>query len=398
MMRIASSAFYQTAVNTIDNNQNTLAKLQTQMSSSLRMQTAADDPAAAGQVLGIDKSMSDVSQWQSNATALNNSLGLEDNALSAVTTALGQIQTLALQANNATLGASDRQAIAQQMQQQYNVLLQQANTQDSNGRYLFAGTNDGSAPFTQTASGVSYGGNSNLRTLSVGPTSEIAAGDPGDAVFMQMRSGDGSISVGAASGNTGTASLTAAQVTDPTRWDSAAYTLSFSSGQYQVTDSSNTVISSGAYTAGTAIQFRGASVTLSGTPADGDSFSVGGSSTQDLFSGVQNLINLVKSPQTTAAQRAQTQTAMYGALQSLSGAQAQILSVQSGVGAREQSVTATTTQLQARATQLKSVLSSVQDLDFAAATAEFSKTQLTLQAAEQSYVTIQGMSLFNYLK
>ncbi len=398
MMRIASSAFYQTAVNTIDNNQNTLAKLQTQMSSSLRMQTAADDPAAAGQVLGIDKSMSDVSQWQSNATALNNSLGLEDNALSAVTTALGQIQTLALQANNATLGASDRQAIAQQMQQQYNVLLQQANTQDSNGRYLFAGTNDGSAPFTQTASGVSYGGNSNLRTLSVGPTSEIAAGDPGDAVFMQMRSGDGAISVGAASGNTGTASLTAAQVTDPTRWDSAAYTLSFSGGQYQVTDSSNTVISSGAYTAGTAIQFRGASVTLSGTPADGDSFSVGGSSTQDLFSGVQNLINLVKSPQTTAAQRAQTQTAMYGALQSLSGAQAQILSVQSGVGAREQSVTATTTQLQARATQLKSVLSSVQDLDFAAATAEFSKTQLTLQAAEQSYVTIQGMSLFNYLK
>lgn len=398
MMRIATSTYYQQAVDTIDRNQTQLGKVQEQMSSSLRMLTAADDPVAAGQVLGVNQSIADVSQWQANAGALQSSLGLEDSTLSNVSSALGQIQTLALQANNATLNSNDRQTIAAQMQQQLNTILQQANTQDANGRYLFAGTQDGSAPFTLTSSGASYGGNSNVHMQTLGPTSAIAAGDPGDAVFMQLKSGDGSISIGAAASNSGTASLQSAQLNDPSQLNGGSYTVKFSGGQYQVLDSSNATVASGAYTAGSAIQFRGVSLTLTGAPADGDSFSVAPSASQSLFSTVQNLIGLVSAPLTNGAQRAQNQTAMYGALQALNGAQTHITAVQAGVGAREQSVTSTTAQLQSRSTQLQSALSGLQDLDYAAATAKFSQTTTTLQAAEQSYVQIQGLSLFNYIK
>jgi flagellar hook-associated protein 3 FlgL len=158
------------------------------------------------------------------------------------------------------------------------------------------------------------------------------------------------------------------------------------------------VVSSGTYSSGTAIQFAGVSLTLSGTPASGDSFSVGAAGAQSLFGTVQNLINLAANPGSSAAQRAQNQTAMYGALQSLSGAQDHITNVLAGVGARQQAVTTTTAQLQNRATQLKSTLSGLQDLDYADATARYSQAQTTLQAAEQSYVQIQGLSLFNYLK
>ncbi|WP_029921511.1 flagellar hook-associated protein FlgL [Nevskia soli] len=399
MMRIANSTFYQQAVDTIDRNQTQLGIVQEQMSSNTRLLSAADDPVAAGQVIGVNQSLADVAQWQSNAGALQSSLGLEDSTLSNVSTALGKIQTLALQANNATLNSSDRKTIATQIQQQLNAILQQANTQDANGRYLFGGTQDGSAPFSLSATGANYNGNSNVRMLSLGPTSAIAAGDPGDAVFMQLQSGDGSISAGAATANTGSASVKSAQVTDASQWSgSSAYTVKFSGGQYQVVDGSNATVASGTYTDGAAIQFRGVSLTLTGTPADGDSFSIAPSTTQSLFSTVQNLINVVSAPVTTAAQRAQNQTAMYGALQALSGAQTHITDVQAGVGAREQSVNDTVSQLQSRSTQLQSALSGLQDLDYAAATAKFSQTTTTLQAAEQSYVQIQGLSLFNYIK
>ncbi|MBL6750917.1 MAG: flagellar hook-associated protein FlgL [Nevskia sp.] len=398
MMRVASSTFYQQAVDTIDRNQTALSTVQAQMSSGLRVQTAADDPVAAGQILGVNQSIADTARWQSNAATLQSSLALEDSTLSNVNSLLGQVQSLALQANNGTLGATDRQAIARQMQQQLDSLVQQANLQDAGGRYLFGGTADGSAPFAQTAAGVTYSGNSGLRMIPVGPTSEIAAGDPGDSVFMQGRSGDGSISVAAALTNTGTASVGTAQLGNPAQWDGGAYTIRFSGGQYQVLDSGSNVIASGAYADGNAIQFRGLSVSLTGTPADGDSFSVGPSKAQSVFTTVQNLINVVANPGSTAAARAQNQTVFYDALGALGAAQDHINSVLAGVGSREQAVSNVTSQLQARTTQLKSTLSGLQDLDYAAATTEFSRAQTTLQAAEQSYVQIQGLSLFNYIK
>jgi len=397
-MRIAFSQYYQQATQTIGSKQSQISKIQSQMSSGLRVQVASDDPVAAGQILSVNKAVADNAQWQTNATTLQNRLGLEDSTLSSVNTALQQIQTLALQANNATLNSSDRQSIATAMQQQLNSILQQANTQDGTGRYLFGGTNDGSAPFTQTASGVTYGGNSNYPSLQIGPTRELAAGDPGDAVFMQLKSGDGTLTVGANAANAGTAVVSSAKLTNAAQWDGGSYTVSFNGGNYQVLDQSNTVVSSGAYTAGSAIQFRGVALTLSGTPSSGDSFSLGPSGAQDLFTTVQKLINHVGANPTTTAQQAQNQTAIYGSLQALSGAQSHVLNVLAGVGARENAASDATTQLQTRSTQLQTALSGLQDLDYAAATTQLSQAQVTLQAAEQTYVQIQGLSLFNYIK
>ncbi len=398
MIRIASSMLYQQTADAIGRNQAQLVQLQSQMGSGLRIQTAADDPLAAGQVLGVNQSLADVGQWQSNAKSLTTSLGLEDSALSAVNSALGQIQTLAVQSNSAALSDSDRQAIAAQMQQQLALILQQANAQDASGNYLFGGTQGGAAPFALTAAGASYAGNSGVSLLALGPTSEIAAGDPGDAVFMQLKSGDGQVDVAAAAGNGGSASIGSAQVSDATQWNGATYTLKFSGGQYQVLDSASTVVASGAYTSGQAIAFRGLNVTVNGTPADGDSFSVGPSTAQNLFATVQKLIDVVSAPAGNAAQRAQNQTALYAAQQALGGAQTHITNVLAGVGSREQAVNNASSQLSARSTQLQTTLSGLQDLDYAQATTQLSRTNVVLQAAEQSYVQIQGLSLFNYLK
>ena len=86
-------------------------------------------------------------------------------------------------------------------------------------------------------------------------------------------------SLGASSasvGNTGSGSITTPTVTDPTTWTNGNFTLSFTSGsQYQVTDSSGNLVTSGAYSAGSPISFNGEQVSISGTPATGDSFLIG---------------------------------------------------------------------------------------------------------------------------
>jgi flagellar hook-associated protein 1 len=79
----------------------------------------------------------------------------------------------------------------------------------------------------------------------------------------------------AASTNTGSGTITTPTVTDPTNWTNGSFTISLTSAsQYQVTDSGGNVVTSGSYTAGSPINFNGEQVSISGTPAAGDSFTV----------------------------------------------------------------------------------------------------------------------------
>jgi flagellar hook-associated protein 1 FlgK len=84
----------------------------------------------------------------------------------------------------------------------------------------------------------------------------------------------------AASSNTGNATISSPTVTNAANWTSGIYTISFSpANQYQVTDGSGAVVASGAYTSGASISFNGEQVTISGSPANGDTFTVGPNST-----------------------------------------------------------------------------------------------------------------------
>ena len=47
--------------------------------------------------------------------------------------------------------------------------------------------------------------------------------------------------------------------------------------------------------------------------------------------------------------------------------------------------------------QLQTALSETQDVDYAEAITRFNQQLLGLQAAQQAYTKVQGLSLFNYL-
>jgi flagellar hook-associated protein 1 FlgK len=84
----------------------------------------------------------------------------------------------------------------------------------------------------------------------------------------------------ASTSNTGSATISSPTVTNPTTWTSGVYTIAIGAGsQYQVTDSSGNVVASGNYTSNSPISFNGEQVVISGTPANGDTFTVGPNST-----------------------------------------------------------------------------------------------------------------------
>ena len=76
--------------------------------------------------------------------------------------------------------------------------------------------------------------------------------------------------------NTGRATVSAASIANPGKWVSDTYTVAFGAGNsYTVKNSAGTQVASGTYTSGTPITFAGAQLTLSGSPASGDTFTLG---------------------------------------------------------------------------------------------------------------------------
>src|SRR5687767_10472080 len=194
-MRISTSALHQQAIQNILLNQARLAQTQNQLALGTKLLSASADPAAWSRAEGLDAGLAQVERYRSNASAAQTRLGLEENALVNVTESLNRIRELALQANSGIHTADNRHVIANEMRAQLDALLAAANSDDGQGRFLFAGAQDGAAPFSLDALGARYSGDQAVASLDVGAQRSIALGDAGDAVFQKLRSGNGLFTV-----------------------------------------------------------------------------------------------------------------------------------------------------------------------------------------------------------
>jgi len=164
-----------------------------------------------------------------------------------------------------------------------------------------------------------------------------------------------------------------------------------------VTDSSAGIVASGNYTPGEPINFAGASLVFEGQPADGDTFTVDPAPTRDLFSTVAALAGALSASGSDPAAQAAVNNAMARGLTNLDQAVGHILNTRAEVGARLQRIESQLENNAAFTLQLQQTLSEVRDLDYAEAISRFQQQLAALEAAQQTYITTQRLSLFNYL-
>lgn len=397
-MRISTAALHQQGLSNILLNQTRLARTQQELALGVRLLTARDDPGEWARASGLDQHLTRLAGYRSNASVVQHRLGLEESALVSATEVLNRVRELALQANNASTSADARASIAQEMRARTTDLLAIANSGDGDGRYLFGGTADAVPPFSAAAVGASYSGSDRVRLVDIGPERAVALGDAGSRVFQDLYTGNGRFAVAAGAANAGLAKLDSAELVDASAWDGGTYTLSFSGGNYQVYDAGNALVSSGTYVSGAAIRFRGVELTLSGAPVDGDRFTVAASEPQDMFATLQKMAELFSTAPADPAANARLQTAFFGALGELDSALGRLHSVRATIGHRLNAVDDAQLQIETAEVQAQSTLSGLRDLDYAEATTRLNLQMTALQAAQQSYSRIQGLSLFDFLR
>ena len=398
-IRLSTSAMHDLAVTAMLRQQAALSKIQNQVASGKRIQTPADDPVAAAQLYELNRTQSQVDQFNNNSAAATGRLQLEEQALADSGTVLQRVRELVVQANNASLTDSDRQSIVTELQSRISELQDIANRKDSNSDYLFAGYSAATQPFVRGSSGaMGYFGDAGVRRIQIDAAQFVTDGDAGSAVFMDVPAGNGLYTATAAAGNSGSGVLDPGSVVDRSQWVADNYTLGFtSSSTWQVTDSASNVVASGNYTSGGAIAFRGVQLRVSGAPAAGDSFSVRPAGTEDVFTTLDRVVSALRAGTNTDAARAQLASALNGSLQQIDQASEHLSSVRATVGARLSMLSDGDNARANHSTDLATTVSGLQDLDYASAVSKMSQQMVSLQAAQQSYASISKLSLFNYL-
>ena len=398
-MRVTQSLEQSQFIAQIDALESNISTTQNQISSGLAFTTPAEDPAAAGEVDNYNQVLAQSQQYSANANAAQTSLNTEGTALAQVTSQLQSLRDLALEANSGTESSQNLAAIATQAQQIQQSLLSLANTQDGNGNYIFAGFDATTQPFALTATGASYSGDQGQLQVQIAAGQTVAAGDNGDAVFNQIKNGNGTFSVAANSANTGSGIIGATTVSDPASYTGDSYSIQFTAADaYQVTDTTtNTVVTSGAYTSGQAITFSGLQVTLSGQPARGDIFAVSPSTNQSMFTTVQNLVTALQAGASSPAGQTQLSNSIAGSVNDLDQALTQMSTVQASVGGRLDAITTQLSVATSQQTQLQQSIASLQGLNYASAITSLDSQNTTLSAAMQAFSLTQGLSLFKYI-
>jgi flagellar hook-associated protein 3 FlgL len=162
-------------------------------------------------------------------------------------------------------------------------------------------------------------------------------------------------------------------------------------------DTTDAAVASGRYGEREQIAFQGIETDIHGEPHAGDTFSLRTAGHQDLFTTLETLIATLEDPGATDADRAAFHNDMNETISALDRGVDNILAVRAQVGGRLQAIDAEEQVNQDVTLFTETTLSEVQDLDYASAISEFQLQLVAVQAAQQAFVRMQGLSLFNFL-
>jgi flagellar hook-associated protein 3 FlgL len=392
----------QLGVNQILDRQADVSRTQLQLSSGRRLLSSADDPVAAARIADLEQSLQQLEQYRQNADLAQNRLGLTESVLADAGNILQRARELALQGNNDTNTRVERSFIAQEVRQLLDEMLDLANSRDGNGEYLFAGYRSTTQPFqTDGLGGFSYSGDEGSRMIQISADRQLVVGEPGADVFMKIRTGNGTFATAAASANTGAGIIDPGSVVDAGAYVPGNYSVVFTTATtYDIIDVDNavTLVSGATYGSGSQIGFNGLQFTVSGAPVAGDTFTIQASSGQDVFRSLQNLADALEQQTTTAAERAAFHNRINRFLADVDQAQNHLIEARSRSGARQRTVEQQQGLNESYQLQFTEAVSQLRDVDFADAASRLSLQLTVLEAAQQAFVRVQGLSLFNFLR
>lgn len=395
-MRISTITSFRQSMDAMVRQQSDFLKLGLQISSGQRVLTPSEDPQSASAAVAMEQSLALNEQFSQARVSSRNLLSQEDNVLGQVSDVLSTAKSLLVQASNGTLNDTDRISVASELNGLYETLIGLANVTDGNGRYLFGGTKDKSAPFVRQDGHVVYVGDTGQPAQQVDSSRQIANGDHGEQVFMTVHGSSGYLAK-ANPDNQGNVTFSGPSMVSGT---TAAFNVQFAVDGDAITYSTDEGGSWQAYTSGMSIESNGLLINLQGTPANGDSIDIvrASDANPNIFRTIESTLAALNAPAADAQAQAQLKNLLSTSMRELDGALDNVLTTRASAGARLNELDLLDEIGSNRELNYKQTLSDLVDLDYYEAISSYTMRMVGLQAARKSFVDLQQLSLFDYMK
>jgi len=411
MDRISTSLAQQLGIKSILFQQTEVNQTQQQISLGKRILTPSDDPADSVRLLDLNQSLSRLDQFKDNSDFAKNRLTLSEGTLQAVTDSLHRTRELAVQGLNATNSAVDKTAIAEEIFQRLDELVALANTKDASGDYIYSGFKSQTQAFTGSSdTGVfTFEGDQGQRLLKIGENREISDSNSGAEIFFNLQDKNGNaenmfstlynLATDLANNRSTSEQMTVTIGSQPNVGDTVTInnvTYEFESGGGVTPGNVSVTIGGDAGATTNILKNQINSQQIAGNTnvtatVSGNVLTV----TSDL-SGEGTLSFTETSPSGNPFTASPT-SLLSDRLDQLDTALERVLDVRSQIGARLNVIDSQDETNQDFELSIKSTKSEIEDLDMAEAISKFNLQIVALQAAQQAFVRVQGLSLFNQM-
>lgn len=146
-MRVTQSMLSANSLRNISNSYNKLNQLSNQVSTGKKITKPSDDPVVAMKGMYYRSSLSEVEQYKRNLSELYLWMDNSEASMNQASSGLDRVRELLVQGKTGTNGVDERNAIAEEINQIKEDLVNVANTK-VNGKYLFHGTDISNPPVT----------------------------------------------------------------------------------------------------------------------------------------------------------------------------------------------------------------------------------------------------------
>jgi flagellar hook-associated protein 3 FlgL len=406
-MRISTSNSFDSAIGNLQRRQQDMSESQMQLTTGKRVNVASDDPVAAARA---ERALNTVARSEANQRGLEasrNTMSLSESALGDSVELLQQARETLVAAGNGSYSDGERRSLAIRLREVRNQLLSVANRPDGGGGFVFGGQGSSSPPVVDMPGGVQFVGQGGEAQAS--SSEKLSLTVDGDMVWLKAKTGNGVFNTDATNTNTGSAWVSAGSISSPTSLPYPApagttppsYAIQFTntgaSITYDVLENGNPLATGVPYTTGKSVSIpgRGMEVGISGTPANGDTFSIQQSAnTQSVFSTLDRAINALNS---TNMNNGQIQQVVNGGLSGIDGLLSNMQSARSAVGETLNRMDGIESRISSLKLTAETDRSSAEDLDMVEAISKFQTKQTGYDAALKSYAMVQKLSLFQYV-
>ncbi len=408
-MKVSTSQMFLSTSSQLAKQSGRINELQAKISTGEKLLSPSEEPQRAALINQLESTASQISTYQKNLDKVDGRLSIEEAILTSVYNIMGRIRDLSLAGASGTYSQGDKAIVVQEIRGLRDELLSLANSQDSGGNYIFAGTKVTTVPYQENAAGeVSYYGDSSSAVVSTGPNSNVKLNRPGSEVFSKVTDGGVDYSFfdvidGMADALMGTAkqeTVSASFATSETQLNSGdVFNLEVSVGKTTPVDTVINVATDTPEGIVTAINESSTGLTATLVKEDPASDEVRiyieGPAGEE---GVFTISTAAGAPGTFPNITFSNNDAIQRGIGRVSESKNLATDALVGIGVSMSVVNEKKDVNEERDLAIKKLISSEKDLDYALAVTELSSEIIALEALQSSFAKISQMSLFDYLR